>query len=412
MEADKIPQEVPITQAPIENEPAQKSLLNQKGSFLIILGAVVLILVLLGVGGYYFRTQTNQLYNTTLISTPSAGIDSNFENNAIAYFVQGSNAVSSESRSFPVYGIYQQIKNGNQPLQILTVGKTNEYVKQILLSKPQKLLIIQFEDKLMFYNLKTRKSEILFDKQEVAGVTLSPDQNLLAATIRPIKDGRDFRIVIINLTDYSEQTSLSQYIPSGEPTFSILFPYFWSSDANKIYLTKTLGEGSSKLYALSLSTNQLTQVNIPIGQPTSDGSRMAYRETAPPYGGCNFAAIYKIGSYKLLDNSFSLIAQIENTYYEIIKWSSQGDELLYTTQKYKPDPTCTKTLEAEPVNAYIYSVETKASQKIDSIENQLSIWYPEETTFYKQKGAEKDFMSSYLSEKSIDYLGSIEASKN
>lgn len=401
-----------MAQAPIENELIHKSLLGQKGSFLLILGVVVLILVLLGVGGYYFRTQTNQLSNTTLIGTPSAGIDSNFDNNIITYFVQNNNAISAEGKSFPVYGIYQQIKGSNQPSQILTVGRENEYVKQILLSKLQKLLIIQFEDKLMFYNLKTRKSEILFSKLEIAGVALSADQNLLAATIRPIKDGRDYRIVIITLADYSEKTSLSQSISSEEATFSVLVPYFWSSDATKIYLTKTLGEGSSKLYALNLNTKQLTQVNIPIGQPTFDGSKMAYRETAPPYGGCNSAATYKIGWYKLLDNSFSLIAQMENTYYEIIKWSPQGDELLYTAQKYKPDPTCTKTLEAEQINAYIYNVETKASQKIDSIESQLSIWYPEEAAFYKQKGAEKDFTSSYLFEKSIDYLGSIEPSKD
>lgn len=373
----------------------------------------MVIVLVIGIGTYCFGTQKNQQSKATSINCPSSGIDSNFENNTIEYFVQSNNSVfSTEGRAFPVYGIYQQIKDSNQPSQLLTVGKENEYVKQILLSKSQKLLIIQFEDKLMFYNLKTRKSEILFNKLEINGVALSPDKNLLAATIRQIKDGRDYRIVIINLADYSEKTSLPQSIPNEEATFSVLVPYFWSSDATKIYLTKTLGEGSSRLYALNLNTSQLTQSNIPIGQPASDGSKMAYRETEPPYGGCNLVATYKIGWYNLSDNSFSLIAQMENTYYEIIKWGSQGDELLYTTQKYKPDPTCTRELEAEPVNAYIYNVGTKASQKIDSIENQLSIWYPEETAFYKEKGAEKDFRGNYLSEKSIDFLGSIEPSKN
>lgn len=393
----------------VENPPSRKNIFTQKGNFLLIIGIVILMLVI--GGGYYFGTQKNQQSNTTLISSPSAGIDSNFENNTIAYFVQSNDPVSTEGRSFPVYGIYQQIKGSNQPLQLLTVGKENEYVEQILLSKSQKLLIIQFEDKLMFYNLKTRKSQILFNKLEIDGVTLSPDQNLLATTIRPIKDGRDYRIDIINLADYSEKTSLPQTIPSEEPTHSALIPYFWSADT-KLYLTKTIGEGRSDLYVLSLNTSALSQTNMPIGKPNSDGSKMAYRTTAPPYGGCAFAATYKIGWYKLLDNSFSLIAQMENTYYEIIKWSPQGDELLYTAQKYKPDPTCTKALETEPVKVYIYNVGTKTSQKIDSIENQLSIWYPEETSFYKQKGAEKDFMGSYLSEKSIDFLGSIELSKN
>lgn len=384
-----------------QNPPSVNPISNQKGNFLLIIGVAILMLVV--GGGLYFRTQKSQQTNTTLTNSPSAGIE---------YFVKSNNPVSTESRTFPVYGIYQQIKDSNQPLQLLTVGRENEYVKQILLSKSQKLLIIQFEDKLMFYNLETRKSEILFNKLEIYGVTLSPDQNLLAATLRPVKDGRDYRIVIINLADYSEKTSLPQSIPSEEATFSVLVPYFWSSDTTKIYFTKTLGEGSSKLYTLNLDTNQLTQTNLPIGQPTSDGSKMAYRETSPPYGGCNLAANYKIGWYKLLDNSFSLITQMENTYYEIIKWNPQGGELLYTTKQYKPDPTCTKEPEAEPIKAYIYNVGTKASQKIDSIENQLSIWYPEETAFYKQKGAEKDFMGSSLPEKSVDFLGSIGSSEN
>lgn len=52
METDKIPQESLMTQAHPENEPIQKSLLNQKGNFLLILGAVVIILVVLGAGAY------------------------------------------------------------------------------------------------------------------------------------------------------------------------------------------------------------------------------------------------------------------------------------------------------------------------------------------------------------------------
>lgn len=54
-----IPQETPITQAPLENEPIHKSLLNQRGSFLLILGAVIVILVVLGAGGYLLTMNKN-----------------------------------------------------------------------------------------------------------------------------------------------------------------------------------------------------------------------------------------------------------------------------------------------------------------------------------------------------------------
>lgn len=59
METDKIPQEIPMTQAHLESEPIHKNLLNQKGSFLLILGVVV-ILVVLGAGGYLLIMNKNQ----------------------------------------------------------------------------------------------------------------------------------------------------------------------------------------------------------------------------------------------------------------------------------------------------------------------------------------------------------------
>lgn len=54
-----IPQETPIAQAPLENEPMHKSLLNQRGSFLLILGAIIVILVVLGAGGYLLTMNKN-----------------------------------------------------------------------------------------------------------------------------------------------------------------------------------------------------------------------------------------------------------------------------------------------------------------------------------------------------------------
>lgn len=60
METDKTPQEVPMAQAHLENEPIHKNLLNQKGSFLLIFGVVVIILVVLGAWVYYFGIQKNQ----------------------------------------------------------------------------------------------------------------------------------------------------------------------------------------------------------------------------------------------------------------------------------------------------------------------------------------------------------------
>ena len=58
METDKSPQEISTTQAPLENESIHKSLLNQKGSFLLILGVVVILV--LGTGGYLLTMNKNQ----------------------------------------------------------------------------------------------------------------------------------------------------------------------------------------------------------------------------------------------------------------------------------------------------------------------------------------------------------------
>ncbi len=63
METDKIPQELPITQAPLKNEPIRKSFLNQKGSFLLLLGAIVIILVVLAAGGYLLTMNKNSKSN-------------------------------------------------------------------------------------------------------------------------------------------------------------------------------------------------------------------------------------------------------------------------------------------------------------------------------------------------------------
>jgi len=51
-------QEGPI-QAPQENLPFHRGILNQKGSFIIILGIILIILVI-GIGGYYFGTRNKQ----------------------------------------------------------------------------------------------------------------------------------------------------------------------------------------------------------------------------------------------------------------------------------------------------------------------------------------------------------------
>ncbi len=59
METDKIPKEVPIAQAPLENEQIHKNFLNQKGNFLLILGTIVIILVVLGVGGLFLIRSNN-----------------------------------------------------------------------------------------------------------------------------------------------------------------------------------------------------------------------------------------------------------------------------------------------------------------------------------------------------------------
>lgn len=63
VETDKTPQETPIAQTSLENEPVHKNLLNQRGSFLLILSAVVIILVVLGAGGYLLTMNKNQNSN-------------------------------------------------------------------------------------------------------------------------------------------------------------------------------------------------------------------------------------------------------------------------------------------------------------------------------------------------------------
>lgn len=98
MKADKIPQETPIDQAPLENEPVYKSFLNQKGSFLLILGLVIIILVVLGIGGYYLVFQ-NLLYKNTDQSqqqAPNSLTSKDFSTNTIEN-------LPSELKNIPIY---------------------------------------------------------------------------------------------------------------------------------------------------------------------------------------------------------------------------------------------------------------------------------------------------------------------
>ncbi|KKR93161.1 MAG: hypothetical protein UU73_C0001G0342 [Candidatus Daviesbacteria bacterium GW2011_GWA1_41_61] len=80
METDKIPQELPMAQAHLENESVHKSFLNQRGNFLLILGAVVTILVVIGAGGYLLTMNKNSnpnQYSPQATSTSTQPISSN-----------------------------------------------------------------------------------------------------------------------------------------------------------------------------------------------------------------------------------------------------------------------------------------------------------------------------------------------
>lgn len=65
METGKIPQEDSMAQTHLENESIHKSLLNQKGSLLLILGAVVVILVVLGTGAYVLLGTRNNFLKSS-----------------------------------------------------------------------------------------------------------------------------------------------------------------------------------------------------------------------------------------------------------------------------------------------------------------------------------------------------------
>lgn len=89
MEMDEIPQEASIPQAHLENEPVHKSLLDQKGRFILILGAAVIIFVVLGAGGYFLtinkNSNSNQYPNPNTVPTalPSPTPVSQSENKKI-----------------------------------------------------------------------------------------------------------------------------------------------------------------------------------------------------------------------------------------------------------------------------------------------------------------------------------------
>lgn len=86
MKSDKIPKEIPVAQTRLENESIRKSLLNQKGNLLLILGAVVMILVVFGAGAYVLLgTRNNSLKSS---SNPTVSPNGNLDketvvNNAI-----------------------------------------------------------------------------------------------------------------------------------------------------------------------------------------------------------------------------------------------------------------------------------------------------------------------------------------
>lgn len=69
-------QETSVVQTAVENQPIHKNILNRKGNFIIVLG-IILVIVVIGIAGYYLGTRENQptgQYNpqlTTLYPTVS-----------------------------------------------------------------------------------------------------------------------------------------------------------------------------------------------------------------------------------------------------------------------------------------------------------------------------------------------------
>lgn len=108
METDKIPQKTSMTQAQLENEPIRKGLLNQKGSFLLILG-VIIILVVFGTGRYFLMQKQNPEIPPSQI--PTQQITSKFQGTAA--FIRDDNLWVLVNR------VEKQLTNDAVPTEIL-----------------------------------------------------------------------------------------------------------------------------------------------------------------------------------------------------------------------------------------------------------------------------------------------------
>lgn len=137
METNKIPQEEPMTQTHLENGPVHKSFFNQNGNIFLILGAVIIILVVLVIGGYLLTMNKSSNPNRyTPQSTPTSSQPTSlnetanwkiYTNSTYGFQLKSPNGMSESSRGKGVL----EVEGGLQIIySVINLSSDRENIKK------------------------------------------------------------------------------------------------------------------------------------------------------------------------------------------------------------------------------------------------------------------------------------------
>lgn len=210
METGKIPQEGSIAQTHLEDEPIHKGLLNQKGNFLFILAAIVIILVVLGVWGYFL-----------------------YSNNA------DQKQPSAESSAQPVSVLENQKNSG-------TIEKDEKTGEQI------------YKNNLLNYSIKVPKDWVIYDDPSVfigipGNAILSPGQNPnshspFSLAIFAAKDKVGLRLSYGG--DFKQALNEKSSLGKGEQTFKLGNVKIAGLDATQFVHRTLPGDATETFYSV------------------------------------------------------------------------------------------------------------------------------------------------------------------
>lgn len=373
----------------------------------IFLGAIILLILFALGSGIYYQTVFKQKLalqknNNTATATvkPSIPTTKNVTlvkhsqeslKNKILYAKKTSD-IEVASRSYPVYSIYTSNNDGANKNLLLTIGNYGDFVNDFYLIKDKGILIVNYEYKLVEYDLFKGLSKNLFlgqsNKNYIFGFAVSPDNKKIALNVSVgayfhSSDGDNetsFRIINVDLDSNAQTTILSK--TTQEVGGFWLTPVYWSSDNKNIYMREAIPvEHTGNLWSINQDGANLKKLSVFYsGDKSPDTSYFAFlvRMGNNTKFGCVGYPMDTLKIFNFKNEQEIIVETNDQKEYSIDGWSADSKQLLYTTSLYKSGEGC--LAEMYPEKTFIYDLNDKQIQQITSKKDKLLEWYPVKPT--------------------------------